>query len=239
VATALGRNPETSAAAEDIPRYSIPEAAHYLRIAPSTLGSWIRGRPYATASGSAWWDGLIDRPDPDDSRLSFFNLIEAYVLNALRKEYKFPVPAIRTALVDAEKYYEIPHLLRSDQLRVIPGNLFLERLGRLINVGRGQQEAMPEILEAYLERIEWSEAGFAAKLSPVTRDEPRKSPKLILIDPEVGFGKPIVRSKGIKTATISERFQLGESVGDLAEDYDLRIDEVEEAIRYERPALAA
>jgi len=225
--------------AEEIPRYSIPDAAQYLRIAPSTLGSWIRGRPYVIASGSAWWDGLIDRPDPHDSRLSFFNLIEAYVLNALRKQYKVPVPAIRTALVDAEKHYQIHHLLRSDQLRVTQSNLFLRHLGQLINVGRGRQEAMPEILEAYLERIEWSEAGFAAKLSPVTRDEPRKSPRLILIDPEVGFAKPIVRSKGIKTSTISERFQLGESVGDLAEDYDLGIDEIEEAIRYERPALAA
>jgi uncharacterized protein (DUF433 family) len=98
---------------------------------------------------------------------------------------------------------------------------------------------MPEILEAYLERIEWDEAGFAAKLSPVTRDEPMKSPKLILIDPEVGFGKPIVRSRGIKTSTISERFNLGESIRDLAADYDVGIDEIEEAIRYERPALAA
>jgi uncharacterized protein (DUF433 family) len=238
VTTASDRKAERIAA-EEIPRYSIPDAAHYLRISFSTLRSWIRGRPYAVASGMAWWDGLIDRSDPDDPRLSFFNLIEAYVLNALRKQYNVPIRAIRTALIDAEKHYQIPHLLRSDQLRVTHGNLFLEHLGQLINVGRGRQEAMPEILEAYLERIEWSQAGFAAKLSPVTRDEPRNSPKLILIDPEVGFGKPILRSKGIKTATISERFQLGESIGDLAEDYDLRIDEVEEAIRYERPALAA
>jgi uncharacterized protein (DUF433 family) len=215
-------------AAEEIPRYSIPDAAQYLRISPSTLGSWTRGRPYPISSGSTWWDGLVERPDPSDPRLSFFNLIEAYVLNALRKQYKVPIPAIRTALVDAEKHYQIPHLLRSDQLRVTQ-----------VNVGRGRQEAMPEILEAYLERIEWDEAGFAAKLSPVTRDEPMKSPKLILIDPEVGFGKPIVRSRGIKTSTISERFNLGESIRDLAADYDVGIDEIEEAIRYERPALAA
>jgi uncharacterized protein (DUF433 family) len=226
-------------AAEEIPRYSIPDAAQYLRISPSTLGSWTRGRPYPISSGSTWWDGLVERPDPSDPRLSFFNLIEAYVLNALRKQYKVPIPAIRTALVDAEKHYQIPHLLRSDQLRVTQGNLFLKYLGQLINVGRGRQEAMPEILEAYLERIEWDEAGFAAKLSPVTRDEPMKSPKLILIDPEVGFGKPIVRSRGIKTSTISERFNLGESIRDLAADYDVGIDEIEEAIRYERPALAA
>lgn len=238
MATRADPKPERFAT-EEIPRYSIPDAAQYLRIPPSTLSSWIRGRTYAIASGSTWWDGLIDRPDLHDPRLSFFNLIEAYVLNALRKQYMVPIPAIRTALVDAEKHYQIHHLLRSDQLRVTQGNLFLKHLGQLINVGRGRQEAMPEILEAYLERIEWSQAGFAAKLSPVTRDAPRKSPRLILIDPEVGFGRPIVRSKGIKTSTISERFQLGESIGDLAEDYDLGIDEVEEAIRYERPALAA
>jgi uncharacterized protein (DUF433 family) len=223
---------------EELPRYSISEAAQYLRISPSTLSSWIRGRPYPVASGTLWWDGLIDRPDPEDTRLSFFSLIEAYVLNALRKQYRVPIPEIRTALVDAEKRYQIHHLLRSDQLRVTRGNLFLEYLGQLINVGR-RQVAMPEILEAYLERIEWNPEGFAAKLSPITREEPTQSPKVILIDPQVGFGKPVVRSKGIKTSTISERFLLGESVKDLAEDYEIDTDEVEEAIRYERPALAA
>jgi uncharacterized protein (DUF433 family) len=226
-------------AAEEVPRYSTPDAARYLRMSPSTLGSWIHGRPYPVATGTLWWDGLITRPDPSDPRLSFSNLVEAYVLDALRKQYKVPIKAIRTALIDAEKHYQVPNFLRSDQLRATKGNVFLEYLGQLINVGKGRQEAMPEILGAYLERIEWDKAGFATKLSPVTRLEPTTSPKLILIDPDVAFGRPIVRSRAIKTATISERFDLGESILDLAKDYDLELPEIEEAIRYERPALAA
>ncbi len=210
-------------------------------MSPSTLQTWISGRAYEVASGSQWWNGLIERPDPGDSRLSFSNLIEAYVLNALRKNFNVPVPAIRTAIIDAEKYYEIPHFLRSEQLRAAGGNVYLEHLGKLINVGRGRQDAMPEILDEYLKRIEWSTAGFATRLFPVTRAAPNPavSPHVVLIDPYLAFGRPVVRSKAIKTATISERFVLGESVLALAEDYDLEISEVEEAIRYERRALAA
>jgi len=224
---------------EETPRYSIPEAAHYLRMAPSTLQTWVKGRSYPTTKGTAWWENLIIRPDPDIPKLSFSNLIEAYVLDALRRQFRVRMPDVRTALSYAAKHYGIERFLLSEQLRVTAGNVFLEYLGRLINVGQAGQEAMPEILASYLERIEWNRAGFAARLSPVTRLEPANSPKVVLIDPYLAFGRPIVKRKGIKTATISERFDLGESILDLAQDYDLEIAEIEEAIRYERPALAA
>lgn len=39
----------------------------------------------------------------------------------------------------------------------------------------------------------------------------------------------------IKTSAIAERFNAGESLGAIAEDYDLEVFEVEEALRYEIP----
>jgi len=56
----------------------------------------------------------------------------------------------------------------------------------------------------------------------------------VAIDPRVAFGRPIVERRGIKTAMIAERFDVGESVRSIATDYDLEIPDVEEAIRYER-----
>ncbi len=205
-----------------------------------TLRSWVIGRSYTVKSGQErrWWEGLIERPDPEDSRLSFSNLVEAYVLNVLRKQYQVKMPEVRTALLQASEYYGIPRFLLSEKLRVTHGNVFLDDLGKLINVGKGGQEGMPEILSAYLERIEYPR-GFAETLAPLTRDDPKEAPRIILIDPKVAFGRPTVKSKGIRTAAISERFQVGESVDEIAEDYDLSQGEVEEAIRYERVVLAA
>jgi uncharacterized protein (DUF433 family) len=218
---------------EETPRYFVPEAAQYLRMSEATLASWVSGRSYDVAAGKKWWQGLIQRPDRDDARMSFQNLIEAYVLSSLRKQYRVKMPAVREALEFAGKKLGIERLLLSDQLRVTTGNVFLEHVGKLINVGLGGQEAMPEILAKYLDRIEWS-GGFGSRLYPITRNDPADSPREVFIDPSIAFGRPVLRHGAIRTATINDRFQAGESFEVLSNDYGLAISEVEEALRYER-----
>lgn len=237
-----------SSGLEDIPRYTFPEAERYLRIPSGTLSSWVRGRHYQISDGERrFWSKLIARPDPANPRLSFSNLLEAYVIKALRRTYRVPIPTIRRSLDEAAMNYGIPNLLRSDALRVNVRNLFLEDVnGRLVKLGKGLQgqQGIPEILNSFLKRIEWatdSTTGFPISLAPVTRDDPDpdKSPQVVLIRPEIALGKPFVKSRAIRTAAISERFLLGESVAEIADDYDIDPAEVEEAIRYERPAQAA
>ena len=97
---------------------------------------------------------------------------------------------------------------------------------------------MPEILGAYLERIEWDVAGAPLRMFPLTRPGQLHSPKLLAINPQIAFGRPVVERRAIKTSIIAERFNAGESVSELAEDYDLEVFEVEEAIRYETPLAA-
>ena len=199
----------------------------------TTLKSWVSGRSYPVTGGEKHWDALIHRPSPEDSKLSFSNLIEAHVLLALRKQYQVKIRQIRTALDYAREELGIERILLSPELRVLPGNMFLQRLGELINVGQGGQGAMPEILGAYLERIDWDFAGVPARIFPWTRADHLDAPKILSIDPRIAFGRPVVERKAIKTSTIVERFRAGESISDLAEDYDLEVFEVEEAIRYE------
>lgn len=199
----------------------------------TTLKSWVAGRDYPVTGGEKHWEGLISRPDPNDSRLSFSNLIEAHVLLALRKQYRVKIKEVRTALDYAQTKYGIERVLLSPQLRATTGNVFISRLNEFTNVGKGGQAAMPEILEAYLERIEWDLVGLPRKIFPLTRAAQLDSPKILAIDPKIAFGRPIVERKAIKTSTIAERFRAGESIADLAEDYDLEVLEVEEALRYE------
>jgi uncharacterized protein (DUF433 family) len=224
---------------KELPRYTVPEAARYLRMSETTLKSWVSGRSYPVSGGEKHWEGLINRPDKDNPRLSFSNLIEAHVLLALRKQYRVKIKEIRTALEYTSEKCGIDRVLLSQQLRAMKGNLFLQELDKLTNVGKGGQAAMPEILDAYLKRIDWDLAGLPVRMFPLTRDQHLDSPKILTIDPKIAFGRPVILRNTIKTSAIAERFQAGESIGDLAEDYDLEVFEVEEAIRYEAPPKAA
>ena len=56
-----------------------------------------------------------------------------------------------------------------------------------------------------------------------------KSP--IIIDPRVAYGAPTV--KGTPTWVLSGRWDAGESVSEIANDFDLDIDEVREALLFE------
>jgi len=73
----------------------------------------------------------------------------------------------------------------------------------------------------------------------VTREDFRNSPRLVTIDPVIAFGRPVLERRGIKTSVIAERFLVGETIVEIAADYDLEAFEVEEAIRYEALASAA
>jgi uncharacterized protein (DUF433 family) len=217
----------------ELPRYTLPEAARYLRMSANTLQTWVSGRSYPVAGGEKRWEGPIRRPRPGDPRLSFLNLIEAHVLLALRKQYQVKMREVRTALDYAREELGVERILLSPELRVMKGNLFLRRLNELINVGRAGQGAFPEILEAYLDRIEWGGSGLPVRIFPLTRAGHLQAPKILAIDPQIAFGRPVVERKAIKTSVIAERFQAGESLIDLADDYDLEVFEVEEALRYE------
>lgn len=187
---------------EEKPRYSIARAAHYLHVSPSTLRSWVRGRDYPVKGGVEHWRPLIKAAD----LLSFNNLIEAYVLRALRVDHKMKMPAVREALDYAQREFGISRLLLSAELQATPGNVFLERFGQLINLNRSGQLAA------------------------------RQPPQLVMIDPEVSFGRPILAGRGVRTATIISRIDAGEEPQDVAQDYGLEPEELEAAISYERAA---
>ena len=182
---------------------------------------------------------MIARPASDDRHLSFSNLIEAHVLKALRKQFRVDMKQLRTALEFASKKLGVKRVLLSEQLRATQGNVFLEHLGHLLNLGRGGQEAMPEILAAFLERVEWGPQGLPLRIFPPTRPDVSAAPRIVAINPKVAFGRPVIARNGVTTAVIVERFGMGESLAEIADDYDLELPEVEEALRYESQARAA
>jgi len=61
----------------------------------------------------------------------------------------------------------------------------------------------------------------------------------VVIDPFLAFGKPVLVGTGVPTAVVFRRFDAGESIADLADDYGMHPAQAEEAIRYEVPTQQA
>lgn len=226
----------------NLPAYMLHEAAHYTSVPFNTLRAWVSGRSYPTGSGRKISKPLIVLSDKSSSLLSFTNLIEAHVLNAIRRKHAVSMPKVRKSLDYLSKEFGSENPLAELDFETDGVDLFVERYGKLINASRGGQLAMRDILKVFLNRIERDENGIAKQLFPFTRnfsDSLRENPRIVAINPRIAFGKPVIAGTGIPTSIIAERYKTGESIAELADDYRRQPFEVEEAIRCEFELKAA
>ncbi len=218
------------------PAYGPAEAARYLRLPAATLRTWLVGRAYPKGDSQATFHPLIKPAGTQPLQVSFYNLIEAHVLRALRTEHGVALAALRNAIAFAEKKLHLHRLLLSPELRTHAGQVFLDRYVELIDLSASGQLAMRKMLEDHLQRVEWDAWQFPVRLYPYCGSTQGAAEWPIAIDPQVAFGRPIVRRAGISTAAITDRIDAGETVQALADDYDLSRDEIEQAVLYSRAA---
>jgi len=222
----------------EMPAYSIPQAAHYLQMPVATLRSWVLGRDYPTGRGTKRFRPVIRLPDEERPLLSFFNLAEAHVLNALRRDHSIRLQDVRSALNYIQNELGAAHPLLDYRFETNGVALFVTKLGKLVEASAAGQLVMREVLDAYLKRLEREDL-VVARLYPFTRARETDGPKLVLIDPRHSFGRPVLARARIATAVIAERYKAGESIDDLADDYACERLEVEEALRCELSLEAA
>lgn len=221
----------------DIPAYSMTAAARYLCLSKSTLRAWVRGYRYVDGVGDRrFLEPVIELPGPEPF-LSFNNVVEAHVLRAIRQVHGVSLPRVRRALDYVAGHFELANPLAHQSFETDGIDLFVTRSGALINVSGRGQIALREAFQAHLQRIERDEAGLAARLFPFTRSRhDADSPRAVVIDPRISFGKPVIAGTGVPIEVLAERFQAGDSSYHLAYDYSITADQVEEAIRCEREA---
>jgi uncharacterized protein (DUF433 family) len=209
----------------EIPAYPLVEASRYAGVPLSTLRGWVGER-----SGIP---RIIELPEDSRGQLSFYNLVEAFVLGGLRRKHKLPLQQLRRDLLTLRKVRpDACHPLANLDLSTFARSIFVESTEDVVNVSRGGQLGIHAVLAGVLQRVEKGPTG-ALRLFPLTRSDAEKSPRLVVIDPRIAFGRPVIAGTGIPTAVIHERWKAGDSVVALAEDYDRTSEEIEEALRYE------
>ncbi len=223
----------------EIPAYAIPEAAHYLDVPKSTLRAWFKGQAYTHEGQRKQFRAVIRPADARNLVLSFTNLVEAYVLAAIRRKHHIGLPTIRRGLKFLTEKLGSSRPLLEQQFATKGDELYVE-LGQVINISRDGQIEMADLIRAYLERVERDPAGVPIKLYPFMRSQPpREQPRTIVIDPQVSFGRPVIAGTGIPTAVLAEQFDAGNDVRDLAKEYGASEEAISDAIRCEFRLKAA
>ncbi|MEA2718580.1 MAG: hypothetical protein QOJ39_444, partial [Candidatus Eremiobacteraeota bacterium] len=201
------------------PRYDVSSAAHHLGMPRSTLNAWVKGQ--------GAFKRVLDLDTP--GFLSFVNLTEAFVLFAMRRHYRITMPRIRDAIDYVAREMRVTHPLAFQHFVTDKVDLFVRSALGDVNVSRQGQTRMTEVL-ADLERIEWHGQRPIA-LFPLLSLYGNNDRRPIRISPLVAFGRPVLTGTGVPTRAVWERFKGGESVLELAEDYGLPTEAIEEAVR--------
>jgi uncharacterized protein (DUF433 family) len=123
-------------------------------------------------------------------------------------------------------------------LRTDAGQIFLDRYRDLIDLSASGQLAMRQVFQEHLKRVEWGSSKFPVRLYPFISNAAPSQERPIAIDPTIAFGRPILLRRGISTSAIAERIDAGETVNDLAADYELSRSEIEQAALYEHERAA-
>ena len=205
-----------------LPAYRVVDAGRYAGIPARTVGYWSfgRGATAATLPGRARKEGL-----------SYYELIEvAFVatfrdlgvsLQRIRKAREYAAHALQSEYPFAEHSWmtEGHHVLLD--LRNIEGDTFV---GSLVAADQYGQIGWRDIISDRFHQFDY-EGGIALVWHPRDRNNP------VSIDPRVSFGAPTV--SGIPTWTLKGRWDAGESISEIQEDFRLSASDIRYALRFE------
>ena len=207
----------------NLAQYGYREASKALNIPASTLRAWTRGQENFEP---------VFRP-AGEGGLSYFNLIEAQVLRAIRSVARLRMQYVREAIDEAQKSYQVKRLLIHKDFRFGAMGLFIERYSKFISLTTTRQISFRTFLEEHLDRVRYDEEGFPRLFLPKLETKNLQEKDYIRIDPFVSFGRSTIKTRPISTQSIVSRIDAGETINFVAEDYEIPIEEVEAAIHYE------
>lgn len=225
----------------DEPAYSAQEAAAILAVPSATVKSWCFGQTYHLHGEKRQFQPVIRAADKKSRLISFANLCELHVLSAIRRYHRIPMPRVRESVEYVRKELGADRPLIDSQFMTNGIDLFVEHASKLLNVSKQGQEALRGEFEAALARIERNKNGSPIRLFPFSRSSMQldEQPRIVVVDPRLSFGRPVLTGSAVPTRIIVDRFQAGDSMSEMAEDYGVGEAEIEEAIRFEQLRRAA
>lgn len=93
-----------------------------------------------------------------------------------------------------------------------------------LTVVRTRQRVFAPVIEDYLQRITYARDGWAQRLRlPVSEN--------VIVDPKRSFGQPIFENGAVRVEDVLDRWKAGDSLKDVAHDFGVPAQDVEEVLR--------
>jgi uncharacterized protein (DUF433 family) len=211
--------------------YAMSEAARLLGVRTARLRGWVDG--YSRA-GRTYEPVIRLRPTGSDV-VTWGEFAEASYLREHRIKHAISLQRLRPAIIALREQFGVLYPLAHAKPYVADRELVFELQEELglggslapLVVVRNRQLILTDAARSFVESVEFAspDDGPVVRLYPDNRSSP------VLIDPERAFGAPAIR--GVRTETLFELFQAGESVNQIAPGYELDASAVEAALRYE------
>ncbi len=138
---------ESKSDRRDVPRYTPQEAAHHLSMPPATVRAWSVGYRYGASGKEARrFQPLITLATRSPLALSFWNLVELYVLASLRRRYEVPMPKVRSALRYTARELGAQRPLIEETFYTDGIDIFVEKFSTLIDArSRARSRSTPSV----------------------------------------------------------------------------------------------
>ncbi len=210
-----------------VQNYTFADAAKYLRMPPSTVRYWAKGGSVTTPERRIHFEQVLQ--GPPRAALTFLDLTELMVVRELRERFNVSLRSIRKAQEYVRRQLDRPWYLYD--LRVGGSDIFIAHIEpSLVVATRSGQMTFAGFIDDMLERVKADDKGLPHTIFP--RLVEAHEPKPVQINPGISFGYPTIAGTGIKVRTIAARYDGGEEVKEIAEDYGLRQDQVLDAINF-------
>lgn len=214
------------------PLYTKRQAADLIVVPRRTFVNWAVGYAYKRINAPiVVAEPLVTTVGAHGSTVPFVGLAEAYMLAAFRSA-KVPMQRIRPAIRWLEENIGLKQALASERLMTDGAEVLWdfkehtddpaerEAVDGLVVVRSGQQVFRP-IVRDYLRRVTYQGGWMKMIRLPGYQEVD------VTVDPWINGGQPTLARRGIRVADVVSRLRAGEDMREVAEDYDLRLNEVE------------
>lgn len=194
----------------ELPNYEVREAGRFAGVHANTVWRWHKNTTLGCRDAG--------------SKLSYLQLIELAMVAAW-KSAGMKLADIRTARAFYAGAFNTRHPFATLRLKTDGVDLAMDAGADLLIGNKGGQLAWKSFIGQKFKEFEYDDEGLATRWHVAGFDSP------VTIDPRIQFGAPAV--KGVPTWAILGRWQAGEPIDEIADDFSLTDALVRQALSFE------
>ncbi len=214
------------------PLYGFADADYLANVSRGTAKRWLAGYAYYDTHGQRVVQPPVTPGVQREESVSFADLVEIAAIGRL-KEVGFSLRVIREIVRNCQEILRVPRPLATLRFKMGGREIFVDRGDVLLEVGRKKRmQAWNEVLDPFLQELDYDANQLVARWWPLGRSAP------VVIDPEYGFGFPVVAKSGVRTEIILERFIAGDPKEQISDDFNIEQVHVDRALEFEQQRAA-